>query len=292
MSPVGQGMTSIFKPARISQLAKRVASTVTQRLRFSKLLRRNEDSIEFEEFVRRSELQPPVFVYQMGKVASTSIFESLNRQYDGKVLHAHTFGAFHASADVRALYRYHQSTSSPIKIITLVREPVTRNLSAFFQNFRRDTGQSVEECDLSAVELKRKFMSNYPHEIPLVWFDNNLRKHFQIDVYDYPFPDCGHLRMSNQQVEVLLMRHDLANSLKEELVGEFVDLKEFQLKDYNVGAEKQYAHLYAKLQQAKLPLKHLYYLASSKYMHHFFHSDMREIIYSWSDEPINNNKAG
>lgn len=279
-------MTTIFKPARIKQVARRFVHSASQRLRFSNWLRRDEDAIAYNDLLERSKRQTPVFVYQMGKVGSTSIYESLKQRYGGNVLHAHTFGPFHSSAEVRALFRYHHAEQAPIKIITLVREPVTRNLSAFFQNFRRDTGQSVENCQLDAFELKKTFMNSYPHEIPLVWFDNNLLKHFQIDVYETPFPECGYVEINQSQTEVLVMRHDLPDETKKDLIGKFVGLKDFVIEHHNIGAEKQYAHLYAKLQQAKLPLEHLYYLASSKYMHHFFHNDMREIIFSWSDQPV------
>ena len=277
--------------ARLKQIFYQIGDPLVRRVRFNGVLKKNHDQTADEELLRRARKHVPVFVFQMGKVASTSIYKSLQTHYEGPVFHAHSFEPFHGSPEIRALHRYHQA-QNPIKIISLIREPVTRNISAFFQNFKRDTGRTIEESNLSAIELKRMFLNNYPHEIPLVWFDNNIQKHFGIDVYSRPFPQSGHDTFSQDGIELLVMRHDLDDSVKEALVQDFAGLQDFCLESENVGAEKRYAELYELLKQVKLPLQHLHYLASSKYMHHFFKDDMREILCTWSDEPLESRKTG
>ena len=246
-----------------------------------------KDSFDAELWNDRFSEAPTVFVYQMGKVASTSIFRSLqNSKYSGAVLHAHSFDRYHDSPEVRCFYKYHSEHLPTIKLVSLVREPVSRNISAFFQNFRRDTGKRIENCELNFRELKQLFLKNYPHEIPLIWFDNNIKRNFAIDVYDYPFPACGHQNIRHGNADLLLMRHDLDDQHKEALIGKHIGDTQFVLTNENVGSAKQYAEYYDAFRRLKLPLEHLYYLASSKYMHHFFEADIGTILKTWTDRPM------
>ena len=121
-------------------------------------------------------LKPPVFIFQMGKVASTSIYKSLQQQYPGRVFHGHSFKKDHENPEIRFLH-HHYRFGGRIKIISLVREPVGRNISAFFQNFEEYTGIPFSSSALSLDELYQIFLGKYAHEEPLEWFDR-YSKHF------------------------------------------------------------------------------------------------------------------
>ncbi len=71
---------------------------------------------------------------------------------------------------------------APIEIITAVREPIGRNISAFFQNVKKPEveGKSTEE-------LIAFYKDSYPHAIPLEWFDNELRRGTGVDLLAQPF---------------------------------------------------------------------------------------------------------
>ena len=81
----------------------------------------------------------PVLVYQMGKVGSSSVTNSLLRHYSGIVLQAHYFNSNHKDWRVGRLYRWVIEEDNPLRIISLTREPIGRNVSAFFQNFEKHT---------------------------------------------------------------------------------------------------------------------------------------------------------
>ena len=72
----------------------------------------------------------PVFIYQMGKVASKSVYRSLCHQYPGIVLHAHYFNPNHTDWRIRRLYHWAIVKMMPLNVISLTREPIGRNLSA------------------------------------------------------------------------------------------------------------------------------------------------------------------
>ena len=265
---------------RFTQTLKRFGEPVVRKLRFS--FSRNEEH-KSREIRNRLDLAPPVFVYQMGKVGSTSIFKSLQKSYSGAVFHGHYFDAFHSELGIRELYAWYASGNRNIKLISLIREPVTRNISAFFQNFKRDTGMEIHQCKKSMHELRDTFLFNYPHEIPWVWFDNNIKKNFGIDVYQYPFPATGHICIEQENVDLLLMRSDLSDSQKSKLVGDFIGLEAFTIAKANVSADKEYSDYMEAFKRIKLPLWYLHRLSATKYMKHFYRGEIRQMIDEWTE---------
>ena len=271
-----------YSLGRLTQSAKRILDPVVRSIRFG-LRGKSGRAAPGEAWQQRLRQHVPVFVYQMGKVASTSVYESLRSQYSGHVFHGHYFSANHGNAELRALYDYCNQTSPAIKVISLVREPISRNISAFFQNFKRDTGKSIEQCGQSMLELRDTFLKNYPHEIPWVWFDNNIKRHFGIDVYEHTFPTEGHLRLSDGSTELLLMRHDLADQQKASLVGEFVGLDGFSVARANVSSDKEYSQYMTAFQELRLPKWYLYRVFSSKYSKHFYGDEIGELMRRWQE---------
>ncbi|MDZ7771579.1 MAG: putative capsular polysaccharide synthesis family protein [Balneolaceae bacterium] len=227
----------------------------------------------------------PVFVFQMGKVASSSIYNSLYESYPGIVVHDHSFRAGHPNLWVRKLHRwYHKAEKRPLKIISPVREPVGRNVSAFFHNFERDTGVPYREHTFSLEELRTLFLENYPHRIPLIFFDK-MEKHFGIDVYAHPFPrDKGWRVLENGRgVELLILHHDLPDPQKEKIIGTFTGLSAFELVNANVGRNKVYAHTYRDFRErVKLPEAYLDRMAGSRYFRHFYPEEtIRQVREHW-----------
>ncbi len=232
----------------------------------------------YQAALERIRKKTPVYVYQMGKVASTSVYKSLKKYYDGEVYHGHTFESTHYKAGVRALYQYFRQDQGSIKIISLVREPIGRNISSFFHNFKRSTGVEFEDHTFSMEELKDIFLSDFPHHVPLEWFDEHIKEHFDIDVYEYPFPSLGHITMKKGNIELLLMKHDLKDSIKEEVIKEFMSLGEFAISNENVGAEKNYSDTYKQFKKLSLPNWYFEQMQTSKYMRHFYSEEEIEKI--------------
>lgn len=223
----------------------------------------------------------PVFVYQMGKVASSSIYTSLNRQYKGACIHAHSFSVSHENAAVRDLYEAFKHENLQIKVISLVREPISRNISAFFENFERDTGFKYQDNPYSIEELLNVFIENYKHDIPLTWFDRNIKLNFGIDVYDVPFPDEGFITTKNKNIDFLLMRHDLKDNQKEKIISSFVGVKNFRLGNVNIGGKKGYSSTYNKFKTLSIPEDYIDSMLDSKYVKHFFSNNIEIIKNKW-----------
>ena len=224
---------------------------------------------------RRLSRATPIIIYQMGKVGSTSIYHSLSKLYPGVVLHAHDFSSQHEDWRVRRLYRWARAGERSLNLISLIREPIGRNVSAFFENFLRDTGIPYEQANFSLDELRRIFLANYRHEIPLDWFDKHIRRNFGIDVYATPFPECGYATYAQGKVRLLVLRSEVNDRQKTEVIKEFLGLPEFEIFNRNVGEDKLYAETYRQFKEkVKLPRDYVTKLCESRYFTHFYSRDV------------------
>ncbi|MGF1583383.1 MAG: putative capsular polysaccharide synthesis family protein [Gemmataceae bacterium] len=244
----------------------------------------------FEKFCfwQRLRNAPPVLIYQMGKVASSSIYKSLVSSYPGIVLRSHHFGPTVDDWKVRHLYRCFERGSLSLKVISLVREPVGRNVSAFFQCFERDTGLPYAEFDGPPESLGELFLSHYRHHLPLEWFDQHILHNFGIDVFTTPFPERGYETYMAEKVELLVMKAELEDSCKAKILREFLsgNLGEFSLITRNVSRNKDYGQLYQEFRnKVKLPMAYVQRMCDSKYFRHFYDQDVRESLLSqWVQE--------
>ncbi|BAG03115.1 putative capsular polysaccharide synthesis family protein [Microcystis aeruginosa] len=207
--------------------------------------------------------QTPIIIYQMGKVGSSSVMKSLKKKAILPLFHVHFLLK---NADNRSFYNpnvyeilsvkleremllrqgkflYNKiiAPKKQVKIISLTREPIGRNVAAFFQNFERETGKKYEQSNFTPQELRDIFINFFPHSTPLDWFDNYFKPFLGIDVYEYPFPkEQGYLRINKDNVDLLILKLETSDSVKEKAIAEFLGLKEFKLVRTNVGEDKNY----------------------------------------------------
>ena len=212
-----------------------------------------------------------MFVFQMGKVASSSVFDSLTRQYPGPVGHAHRIEEDNWMSML--LYDWAKAGNT-LKIISPVREPIGRNISGFFQQFEDHTGVSVRDSRFSQAELDLLFLNKLDHDEPLTWFDTVMKPNFGIDVYATPFPKDGCQTYVNGNVSLLVFRIDIPDASKEDSIRTFLNFPSFHLEKSNASADKEYNTLYnAFKKNTTLPTEYLDRVCNSRYFRHFFSED-------------------
>src|SRR5207248_1499837 len=97
------------------------------------------------------------------------------------------------------------------------------------------TRDAHEEIGLE--RLLAEYEDRFPHERVLNWFDDEYKAVLGIDVYAHPFPrEAGFLRIDSGPYEVLLMRHDLDDRVKEKCLASLVGVPRVSLAPKNVGA--------------------------------------------------------
>jgi hypothetical protein len=253
----------------------------------------------------RLKRRTPVIVYQMGKVGSSSVMNSLHWCGVATVFHVHRLNPDNIER-VRQEYLTHGLTAPDeslgerlyadivkrqrrAKFITLVREPISRNISAFFENFKRFTGVEYGDGDLGVEELVSIFVEEYRHLVPLTWFDVEVKQTLGINVYEHPFPkDRGYLSIKKESFELLILKLEIADSIKEEVVAQFLDIDNFRLTRANVAQDKDYAQTYRDFLRAiRLPKSYVEIMCSAKYTRHFYSEAEIEAVRSeWRDRVL------
>ncbi len=247
-----------------------------------------------------TKLGTPVIVYQMGKVGSTSLEKSLNVYKIKPVFHVHrmnleNISKVHQEYLDKNLTPLDESLSARLykdivkkhrkaKFISLVREPISRNISAFFQNLDRFIGTSCEEADFVTEELVHIFIREYKHSVPLTWFDIEMKQVLDIDVYEYPFPkEKGYLSIKKGNFELLILKLEIDDSVMEKVIRKFLDIEDFNLIRSNSAKDKIYFRTYHDfLQTIKLPKAYIEILCNSKYTRHFYsEKEIKSIESKW-----------
>ncbi len=244
--------------------------------------------------------QIPILIYSMGKVGSLSLYHSLQQQEKRPTYHLHSLqkqridweyqtcrkkGWWPDSRSVGDLiYQQKIKTKQPIKIITAVREPIERNVSAFFEVFKYYNGVEARKFDGNQSDLQQQFLEKIPHLFPLEWLDKELKKCLDIDLYLSDFdPVQKYAYYQKNNLKLLLWRVDLDDQEKEEQIISFLGLNKFKLTNTNIGSTKDYAQLYQDFKmQLELPKSYLEQLLESKYCHHFYsYSERKKIYQKW-----------
>lgn len=123
----------------------------------------------------------PIMIYQMGKVGSSSIYKTLIEAGYINTFQIHTLGKKRKVINYSGFEHqpYHLDETDFInnydiqknKIITLVRDPIERNISAFFENFRRFVGIPFKDNNFTIEEIKDIFLERFPHNQAIDWYD-------------------------------------------------------------------------------------------------------------------------
>ncbi|MEO1086956.1 MAG: putative capsular polysaccharide synthesis family protein [Acidobacteriota bacterium] len=251
-------------------------------------------------------------LYQMGKVGSTSVHAALlDAQLDTPVYKVHFLsdpGIAHGEKFHRSTLKNpweetpHIKTTRTVRdamaadpdlrldVVTLVRDPVRREVSEFFQYVEALHPELLDDdgrlkTERAARFLQARFMffdeaSNYTCR----WFDMEIKALFGLDVFAFPFDHAkGYTLIEQGHVRLLVLRlEDLDRTLNpglRALVGErYQDWKGRDGKDRaNVGAHKksgdQYRELVANFQLRRSVGEKVY---GSTYARHFYTPAERE----------------
>jgi hypothetical protein len=245
------------------------------------------DTIRASVYIARGGI--PVLVYQMGKVGSTSVHRSL-LAHGVRSIHLHRLRPDELGRQKRRLrgpvdlvrrfltmgYCRRLVRSHPrVRVIALVREPISRQVSAFFQNFRWHIPDKRRVEDVDIDELVAIFGSKPYFRHPARWFESEMEPMLGIDVYDYAFPkERGYLVIRKGNLEVLILKLEMADADKERAIAEFLGLKDFHLSRTNVSREKSYAAQYEAFKRAlRLPRSYVDGMCADRYTRHFYTDD-------------------
>lgn len=204
-----------------------------------------------------------VAVYTMGKVGSSSVTAALE-QAGCQTLQVHVLAGgtkqLRRRLDRRPNVRHLQSSvrvselidqNQPFKIVSLVRDPVSRNVSAFFQNFHRLVGGNIENLDVK--EVRRLICEHVLPDEPQQWLDAELIKFAGVDLPRHRLYE-GPQVAAEARWPTLLLRSDYNDEVKSDSMCDFLESSNVMVKrSSNVTAEKMGASLNAEIKQLGMP---------------------------------------
>lgn len=241
-----------------------------------------------------------IFVYQMGKVASRTIQESLatvgfeswplhnisgnlndqifiNYKNPGNLNIKEKIKVKLSTIKKKAALRILKSKKN-LKIITIIREPISRNESFFFQDLHIPLCQLnkknwtwVYQRDNTEAFIDEYF-ANLNKDHGINWLDNEIKRYLGIDVYAYPFSKTrGYATIKQGNMELLIIKLEQLNKYDSKIFNDFLGINNFTLKNQNIGQNKWYGELYKEFKdRVEYPKEYVDSLYSSKYMLHFY----------------------
>jgi hypothetical protein len=256
-------------------------------------------------FRRQLRGKSSLLIYQMGKVGSTTLLDTLRPILSqSQLYHIHVlsdagirqedqhyyggpptlFSKSHLPAtkhlfESKFLRKQMARGLAGTKIITLCRDPVEREVSAFFQEhlpderFRQRLGAPAQ-----VPGVVEDFWRGNAFEFALNWFDRELKAVFAFDVYAHPFPhEQGYGIYEPNGVGILVIKLEALNTCFRPALREFLGVDVPALKQANVTKAKGYQDLQtAFLKALTFSPEFLDEVYNSKYATHFYTATERQ----------------
>lgn len=255
----------------------------------------------------------PIFVYQMGRVGSASVKLSLEQAYRSlsikiPILHGHFLNNFielenrvkedledtsHFMSDLIAVNEtFHKlmgemNDPQKLKIISLVRDPVARNVSTFFfalNEFLPGWEQRIAENKLTVDEIHQIFLAKRIYVLTaFYWFEEQMQPVFDIDVYATPFPkEKGYKIYSSSKADLLLLRLESLNQFAEKAFVEYLSLPNFEIQNVNTGEGRRTGDLYRLFKTKPLPREYIEWTYNFKLARHFYtEEELKSFTRKW-----------
>ena len=230
----------------------------------------------------------PVLAYGNAKVGTTSIYDSLlSAGIPARHLHSVT-----GDKIIHTLLEHPQT----VKILSGVREPLSRDLSAFFQtqagffeydSTKGDFNNRVESMMSILWETARNFGNGgiCAYGYSFGWYDDEFKNKLGIDIFEQPFDkEKGYTIYKKGSVEIFLYRLENLNSLESEIQN-FIGRDDFRLLHTNNAEEKNISFIYKGLKEKyQFPKGYvkLYYDDNERMDYFYTKEEQRQFLEKWN----------
>ena len=248
-----------------------------------------------------------IFSFSSGKTGSSSIEASIDvKKY--YTLHFHDFHLFFKANKFENVTEFwkqfqHLLGEKNLKVFIGIREPIARDISAFFQNLEVTKGCALDYSlsitdNLSNYLLNsirdfehladKKMVLRQPEHVRLYsknrkygdqfdWFEVQIKKMFELDIFDKPFlKQRGYQIYEKDNIKFFVYQLEKLDNLESE-ISSFLE-QPFQLKHANKSERKSYSRLYKDvMRNVVIPEEYIdFYYKSNPYMDYFYALEDRE----------------
>jgi len=256
----------------------------------------------------------PIIILTPGKVGSSSVYHTLKKHISNPVFHIHNISEQgikssskeHINSDRKSL-PLHLIISNLLRkklenydghkfIICIVREPILREISAFYQNteFYKSTVENNNlEIDTNASLniLKRICSENITQHLEN-WFQTEIYQEFGINVFSKPFNTLkGYQLFHTKNTSLLLLKMETMNKVFTNAIKELLNTEnDISLINANIAKNKHYAASYTETKKSfRLNKVQMDEIIQSKYFQHFYPEQEKAIREKWQNENMNRN---
>ncbi len=239
----------------------------------------------------------------MGKVGSSSIYETL--QCHSEALHIHFLHPHRLDSHIRNLKRkgclhidkhikdslslrevIESRQDCDLQFVTLLRDPISRNISAFFNNLDNFYRGKSEKQYLSTEFVHSaidNFFSSYPLKLPDEWVAKEIVEFLGVDLYKNPYPfSKGYQIFREGKYPLLVLRMEDIDRVFITACKDFLNIDLCEMIKTNEGSSKKYKNLYRVFKKTIQGDKRLLPIVSnSRILEHFYIDKKNEILDLW-----------
>ncbi len=220
------------------------------------------------EQVRRSN---PVIVYSCTKTASTSVEHALERHAGIEATKAHVLQPAqfwlgpltrpiapsgllkHRSIAQWPVREHILRAPAPIRMVSLVREPIGFNLSNYTYFGRAYWMRTFWRTSpwRSTAWLMDHFLRTFPHESSSLWWQHEFKATTGIDVLDHGFDAAsGWQRYTNDRFDCLVLRGDVPDAAKARVLNEWLGVSGITVERENANDTQSAPGVYERMKTA------------------------------------------
>lgn len=255
----------------------------------------------FHHYLKRKEENKDLYlIYTMGKVGSASVYHSLKEMFPNKkVLHVHFLGdtwlnKFKTDHEVfsnnirnaERIYSLMKLKKWNIKIITLTRDPIARDVSGIFQTWQHIFNeQNIENVSVeSIVSHLNESDFTYPQE----WFETDFIEFTGINVFDQNFSfdaENGYSIYKQGNYPLAIIQLEKLDSVYSQAMNEFLGPGRYQLNKSNITEERTSGELNRSVKQKfRITAEKAKRIYDSKYCHTFYRPNQIQKFYErWTE---------
>ena len=248
-----------------------------------------------------------ILVYTIGKVGSTSIYRSIsqNKKINIPIFHIHSLNPSRIK-EQKNIYLNSKRKSLPfhliqsnliskqlekyngtLHIITLTREPITREVSSIFQDYFNFFDSPNIKNDMIKSEIKNKIKCLVKTLPESEWFHRELNEVFGLNIFDFDFDSKkGYFVKKNKKLNFCFVRlenlQDSYSKIIKEMFNKTIDTP---LVTKNLASEKFYSEKYQILKNnLRICDNDMKIILSNDYIQKFYFDYIDEIRIRWSKQ--------
>ncbi|UKM63638.1 putative capsular polysaccharide synthesis family protein [Flavobacteriaceae bacterium GSB9] len=226
-----------------------------------------------------------IIIYTLGKVGSSTVYSRLKKYSKwNNIFHVHFLSDEWLHNRLKTTNHYKTNNIAAQKvfshiekhpddkkyIISLVREPVSREISNFMQNPNDFVDGDI--LTHSIDDLKSAYLNKLNYDYTFNWFDTEFKEFTGFDVFARPFnKEKGYSIYEHNDLKILIIKLEKLNRCFNKAMKAFLGVNLKLTSNANQTSDKKISSVYKRLKEdikfSELELKKVY---SHKYVTHFY----------------------